>query len=118
MKPEVSIPVALATGGVVVGVYSFMQPTAADQRTVQPNSDQAGMLASSEQTALLVAIGVCGGISLIARDPAPFWVGGLVAVALSWAGRFARTVDPATNALPGAGVNRMQGQRYNVQAAG
>jgi hypothetical protein len=118
VKPEVSIPVALATGAVVVATYSFMQPTAADQRTVQPNSDQAAMLASSEQTALLVSIGVCAGISLIARDPAPFWVGGLVAVALSWSGRFARTVDPATNALPGAGKNVRQGQRFTVEAAG
>lgn len=118
MKPEVSIPVALATGAVVVAVYSFMQPSAADQRTVHPNSDQEKMLASTEQNALLVSIGVCGGISLIARDPAPFWVGGLVAVALSWSGRFARNVDPATNALPGAGPNRrLQGARYTVEAA-
>jgi hypothetical protein len=118
MRPEVSIPVALATGAVVVGVYSFMQPTAADQRTVQPGSDQAAMLASSEQNALLVSIGVVGAISLIARDPVPFWVGGLVAVALSWSGRFARTVDPATNALPGSGASRLSGMRYNVEAAG
>lgn len=117
MRPEVSIPVALATGGVVVAVYSFMQPNAADQRTVQPASDQAAMLASSEQSALLVSIGVVAGISLIAKDPAPFWIGGLVAVALSWSGRFARTVDPATNALPGAGRN-LQGLRYSVEAAG
>jgi hypothetical protein len=118
MRPEVSIPVALATGGVVVGVYSLMQPSMADQRTVQPTSDQAAMLASTEQNALLVSIGVVGAISLIAKDPAPFWVGGLVAVALSWSGRFSRTVDPATNALPGALGNKLQGQRFNVEAAG
>lgn len=119
LKPEVSIPVALATGGVVVAVYSYMQPSAADQRTVQPTSDQASMLASSEHSALVVSIGVVGAISLIARDPVPFWVGGLVAVAMSWASRYARNVDPATNALPGMNPPaNLQGRRFNVQAAG
>lgn len=119
IKPEVSIPVALATGGVVVAVYSYMQPSAADQRTVQPGSDQAGMLASSESSAFLVSIGVVGAISLIARDPTPFWVGGLLACAMSWTSRYARTVDPATNALPGMNPPaNLQGRRYNVQAAG
>lgn len=116
--PAVSIPIALATAGVVVGVHSYMQPSAADQRTVQPNSDQADMLASSERNALYVSIGCVAAISLIAKDPVPFWVGGLMAVALAWSSRVARTVDPATNSLPGVGVGRLQGQRYNVEAAG
>lgn len=119
IKPEVSIPVALATGAVVVAIYSHMQPSAADQRVVPPTSDQAGMLAASEQNAFIVAVGVTGAISLIARDPTPFWVGGLLAVALSWSNRWARTVDPMTGTI--AGLNppaNMQGRRYTVQAAG
>lgn len=118
MKADVSIPVALATGAVVVGVFQFMQPSAADQRTVQPGSGAEAMLASSETGAFFTSVAIVAGISLIAKDPVPFWVGGLVAVALSWSGRYARNVDPSTNALPGLGGMQLAGRRFEVQAAG
>lgn len=119
MKAEVSIPVALATGAVVVGVFQAMSPSAADQRTVPPGSTGDAMLASSEKTAFYVSIGIVGGVSLIAKDPVPFWIGGLVACAMAWASRYARNVDPMTNSLSGLpSASALQGARYNVQAAG
>ncbi len=117
MKAEVSIPVALATAGVVVGVFAFMQPTSADQRTVVPGSDQERMLAGSENQAFLTAVAAVGAISLIAQDPVPFWVGGGLAVALSWASRYSRNVDPQTNRLPGLGGS-LTGRRFVAEAAG
>lgn len=101
MKPEVSIPVALATAAVVVGVNSVMNPSAADVKTVQPGSTGSAMLAGSERTALLVSVGICGAISLIAKDTTPFIVGGLIAVALSWSHRYANAVDPSTGSVGG-----------------
>ena len=101
VKPEVSIPVALATGAVVVGVYQTMVPSAADARTVTPGTRGHEFLAGSESAAFYVSVGVVGAISLIARDPVPFWVGGLMAVALSWSHRYARQVDPGTGRLAG-----------------
>jgi hypothetical protein len=120
LKPEVSIPVALATGAVVIGVYSAMSPTSADQRTVTPGSRGAEFLAGSEKTAFAVSIGVVAAISLIAKDPVPFWVGGGMAVALSWVHRYSREVDPGTGKLAGlkAGTGALQGTRYEVQVAG
>lgn len=117
MKAEVSIPVALATGAVVVGTYSAMSPSNADQRTVQPGTTGSEMLAGSERTALLVSVGICGGISLIARDPIPFVVGGLIAVALSWSHRYAANVDPSTGKLT-ATTAGLGGSRYAVQVSG
>ena len=120
MKPDVSIPVALATGAVVVGVFQAMTPTNADQRTVNPGSRGADMLAGSERTAFFTSVGIVGAISLIARDPVPFWVGGAVAVALAWTHRYAREVDPASGRLAGltAGTGNLQATRYAVQVAG
>lgn len=120
MKPEVSIPVALATGAVVVGVFQAMTPSNADQRTVSPGSMGADMLAGSERTAFFVSVGVCGAVSLIAKDPVPFWVGGMIAVALAWTHRYATNVDPSTGRLSGltAGTGNLQGKRYAVQVAG
>src|SRR5687767_7548407 len=101
MKPDVSIPVALATGAVVVGVFQAMTPTNADQRTVSPGTRGTDILAGSERSAFFVSVGLVGGISLIAKDPVPFWVGGLVAVALAWTHRYAREVDPVSGRLAG-----------------
>lgn len=102
LKPEVSIPVALATGAVVVGTYQAMTPTNADQRTVTPGSRGADFLAGSEKTAFFVSVGICAAVSLIAKDPVPFWVGGALSVALAWSHRYARELDPATGRLSGA----------------
>lgn len=119
LKPEVSIPVALATGAVVVGTFQAMTPTNADQRTVTPGSRGADFLASSEKTAFFVSVGICAAVSLIAKDPVPFWVGGGLSVALAWSHRYAREVDPGTGKLTGAGSGGIRtAQQYNVAVAG
>jgi hypothetical protein len=120
LKPEVSIPVALATGAVVVGVFQAMTPTNADQRTVTPGSRGADFLASSEKSAFYTSVAVCAAVSLVAKDPVPFWVGGGLSVALAWMHRYAREVDPGTGKLGGltAGTGKLQATRYEVQVSG
>lgn len=120
MKPEVSIPVALATGAVVVGVFQAMSPSQADARTVPPGSRGADFLAGAEKTAFYVSVGLVAAISLIAKDPVPFWVGGGMSVVMAWTHRYAREIDPATGRLGGltGGTGQLQGARYEVQAAG
>lgn len=120
MKPEVSIPVALATGAVVVGIYSTMTPSDADARTVQPGSVGANMLAGTERTALLASVAACAGISLIAKDPTPFYLGGLLAVGLSWSQRFSTNIDPSTGRIAGktAGTGQLMPSRTIVTSEG
>ncbi len=101
MKPEVSIPVALATAAVVVGIHQAMTPSDADSRTVQPGTVGAQMIAGTERAALIASVAVCGGLSLVAKDPTPFYVGGLLAVALSWLNRYSTNVDPSTGRIAG-----------------
>lgn len=96
LKPEVSIPVALATAGVVYGIYNTMLPTHADVRAVETGNLD---IQKSENTALWTSVAVTGAVSLISQDVAPFVLGGLMAVALSWAYRHANAVDPQTQAL-------------------
>lgn len=117
LKPEVSIPVGLATAGVVYGTYQFIAgPNLADVRTVNPDGQGERMLASQERTALFVAVGVSGAISLIAHDPVPFWLGAGLAVVLSWCHRYSRNVDPTANKL--ASRAGLQGGRYQAEALG
>lgn len=111
LKPEVSIPVALATAAVVYGTYQIALPSIADARSVEADNAH---LAGAERAALFVSVGVAGGISLIAKDPTPFILGGMFAVALSWVHRYANQVDPSTGKLSAAGIAK----RYLVEAAG
>lgn len=93
LKPEISLPVALATTGTVYGIYQLALPSLADARSVEAGNND---LRSAENQALWVSVAVCGAVSLIAGDPTPFVLGGLTAVALSWLHRHARAIDPAS----------------------
>lgn len=113
LKAEVSIPVALGTAALTWGIYQACLPTVADARAVEPdNADLRG----AERTALLMAVGVAGGVSLLAKDSTPFIVAGLLAVGLSWWHRHANCLDSTTQTI----FNRDQytGRRYTVEAVG
>lgn len=114
LKAEVSVPVALATSAVVVGVYQNMLPTNADARSIIPNMHLEG----SERTALLTAVAISAGISLVARDPVPFWFGSLAAVILSWSHRYANNVDPTTGKLSALPSMADDARRYTAEAYG
>lgn len=113
MKPEVSIPVAAATMALVYGTYSMALPNLADARTVPAGN---GHLAAAERSALLTSVAVAAGVSLVAKDPVPFILGGLFAVGLSWLHRGANAVDPVSGkiAVPGD----FGARRYRVEAEG
>jgi hypothetical protein len=91
LRPEISIPAALATGAVVMVVYDHALPSIADTRVggqYDPHLD------SSERQAAWTSAAVVGGVSLIAKDPTIFVVGGAMIVALSWWHRHANCVNP------------------------
>lgn len=96
MKPEVSIPVGLATAAVVYGIYSNATPTIADIR-VGPAQDNN--IESARKMAAWTAAAVVGGISLIAKDPTVFIIGGTMVVALDWWTRHANAVNPDTGTV-------------------
>lgn len=91
LKPEVSLGVGLATAAVVYGVYSTALPTVADIRTADVGNEDA---ASAEKSAAWMSAAVVGGISLIAKDPTVFILGGTMIVALSWWYKHANAVNP------------------------
>jgi len=94
LKPEVSLGVALATAGVVYSIYSNATPAIADIRVAQPGDET---IDSSRKSATWIAAGVVSGISLIAKDPTIFIVGGSMVVAMDWWTRHANEVSPLTN---------------------
>lgn len=91
LKPEVSIGVGLATAAVVYGVYTTAVPNIADTRSLPP---QTGDIVAAERQAAWMSAAVVGAISLIAKDPTVFILGGSMVVALSWWYKHAETVNP------------------------
>lgn len=104
LKPEASIMTGLATATVVYGVYQMSLPTVADTRALEVNAPD---LSKAERTASWVSAGAVAGISLIARDPTVFIIGGATVIAMAWLHRHANFVNPLTKVagtLTGAGT--------------
>lgn len=93
LPPQTSLGVALATVTVVGFVYSKALPPVADMRVADSQNRD---LSSSERAATLASAGAVAAISLIARDPDIFIIGGIFTIGMAWWHRHANLVDPAT----------------------
>lgn len=91
LRPEISVGAAIATAAVVLVVYDHALPSVADTRVGGQNDPH---LASSERAAAWTSAAAVGAISLIAKDPTIFVVGGLMVITLSWWHRHANAVHP------------------------
>jgi hypothetical protein len=80
-KPEVSIGIGLAVATLVYAIYNRGLPSNADVRVGKPGD--ATIEATRRQNAWLAA-GTVAGVSLIAKDPTVFIIGGSMVVALDW----------------------------------
>lgn len=90
-KPEVSLGLGAATVALVYGVYTHYMPQVIDVRTGGYNDPN---IAASERQAAWTAAGIVAGVSLLAKDPIIFMVGGSALVALSWIHRYNNMVAP------------------------
>lgn len=91
LKPDASLMAGLAVAGVVYGVYSNALPSVADVRAAQPNNAD---ISAAERSATWISLAVVSGVSLIAKDPTIFILGGSMVVALAWWHRHADMVIP------------------------
>lgn len=89
---EASLGVGLATAALVWGVYQSALPTIAEQRIADPDDRD---LHAAERTAMWTSIGAVGAVSLIAKDPTVFVLGGAMVIALSWVNRHANAFNAA-----------------------
>lgn len=93
LKPEVSIGMGLAVGVLVWSIYQHALPSIVDHRVGDPDDENA---AAAERLATWTSAGTVAGISLIAKDPTVFVIGGAMTVALSFWHRHANMVNPMT----------------------
>lgn len=88
----VSLGTGLAVVGLVWGIYNAATPTIADIRVADPEDRD---IASAERTATWISAAVVSGVSLIAKDPTVFVLGGSMVVALAWWHRHSNHFNPS-----------------------
>lgn len=93
LKPEVSLPVALAVGTMVYAVHSNATPPLVDIRSVTPNNPD---LDASRKTATWITAGIVSFVSLVSKDVNIFIIGGAMVVAMDFWTRHADAVSPET----------------------
>jgi len=115
LKPEVSLTVAAATGALVYGIFAVELPTMADVHAAPAHNQFVGRSVTSAGWTAAAAV---AGISLLAKDPTVFVVGGAMAAFLTWRAKHANMTDPGTgqvtlppqNGSPAPAQNQSTGQ--------
>lgn len=93
LKPEMSLAVAAATGVLVYGIFTVELPNTAD---VQAAPAHNPFIKNSVTVAGWSSAAAVAGISLLAKDPTVFVVGGALAAFLTWRYKHANMVEPST----------------------
>lgn len=91
LRPEASLATGLSVAALVYAIHSNATPTQADIRVGDPND---ATIDRNERTATVLSIGVVSGVSLIAKDPTIFILGGIAAVIMAWWTRYNNSVNP------------------------
>lgn len=90
LKPNENLMLAAAVGAVVYGTYNIALPTIADTRGLPGNVPDVD---KAEKAATWASVAVVSGISLLAKSPEVFVVGGLMTIGLAWSYKHASSVD-------------------------
>lgn len=93
LKPEVSLPVALAVGTMVYAIHSNATPPLIDLRATEPGNRDVD---ASRKIATWTSAAIVSFVSLVTRDPNIFIVGGAMVVAMDFFTRHANAVHPDT----------------------
>jgi len=93
LKPEMSLAVAAATGVLVYGIFQVELPSTADVTAAPAHNP---FIKTSVNTAGWTSAAAVAGISLLAKDPTVFVVGGTLAAFLTWRYKYANMTDPGT----------------------
>ena len=93
LDKEKSIIVGLSVASIVYATYSKATPSVADMRVGAPGD---GDIESSRKTAAWTSAAIVAGVSLLAKDPNIFVMGGAMIIGLDWITRHANQVDPQT----------------------
>lgn len=91
-KPEFSLTIGVAVAAMVGAIYVNATPTLTDIRAADQNDSD---VAAARKVAAWTSAGLVGGVSLLAKDPTVFILGGAAVVVFDWWIRHANAVIPS-----------------------
>ncbi|MFG2848490.1 hypothetical protein ACGF12_35825 [Kitasatospora sp. NPDC048296] len=100
LKPEISLGVGLALGTAVFAIHQLAGPSMADIRTLEPGNKD---VSSAERTATWGGALLVSTVSILAKDPIIFMLGGSMVIGAAWFNRHSNFVSPIMSALPHPG---------------
>lgn len=115
LRPDLSVAGSLATGGLVLAIYSRMLPNNGDLRTLDAGDDDASV---ERKQALWTSVGVVSAISLLTKDPTIAVTGYALIVGLDWSVRHAIWVNPDTGSAMGSSAAADMSYPTQAQAPG
>lgn len=113
LSPEGRLGLSLTTAVLVYGIYQVQMPTAVDVRTVDEGNED---VQAQERAASWTAAAAVAGISLIAKSPEVFVVGGLATIALAWTYRHADAINPLTKKVSGSLTALQMGEKQAAKS--
>lgn len=96
LKPDQSVMTGIASGAVIMAIYSGALPTFANIRASAP---QDGDIESQRKMAAWTSAGLLGLMFLLTRDRNAFMIGGLVLAGTDFMVKHSNGINPATKAL-------------------
>jgi len=107
LKPNEQIIVSAAVATAVYGIFQLNAPNLADVKASAPGGAASLNTHKSVKTAVWTSAILVSGLSLLAKDPAIFIIGGLITVVEGWKYMHGNATDSVTGAVaaPGSAVN-------------
>jgi hypothetical protein len=96
LKPDTSVLLGLANGGVILGIYNGNLPFMAQIRTGDAHD---GDIEATRKAAAWTSAAILGFMYLVTRDRNAFLIGGLVLTAVDFTVKHANGVNPGTGKL-------------------
>lgn len=115
LRPDLSLAGSLATGGLVLAIYSRMLPPNADLRTLPEGDEDASV---ERKQALWTSVGVVSAISLLTKDPTIAVTGYALIVGLDWSVRHSIWTNPLTGSAMGSSAEGDMSYPTQAQAPG
>jgi hypothetical protein len=113
LKPEVSLPLALALGVAEYAVFQVEAPNLADVKGAQPHNS---VVSKSVTAAGWTCAGMTAGLAILGKDYTIAVVGGAIALALVWKYKHANVTEPMTGQVVMPPTYQNQGSSNTVGA--
>lgn len=115
LAPPEELQVSALSAAIVYGIFQLNAPNLSDVKASRPGSDASMNTHRSVKTAVWTSAVIVSGLSLLAKSPTIFVIGGLMTAVEGWKYYHANATDQKTGAVaaPGSATTGQPGPTLN-----